>query len=181
MDKEVRLICNHIKKGTLINLNGYFLYIAGLDSRKNVEFHNATSLCLSNSLAEYIHLIEKSHEKKEVATGINKENNFVLYDNLSEKFVTTSLKNYPRSIGNTLAENKNKFTSLEIGEQTEILYKLLNVTSLGKGENDLSIIGLPKDLGRIRIPVNAEKADKLMVINQSISGLLENRIDLLNS
>lgn len=40
-----------------------FLYIVGMDYRKNVEFSNATAMCLKNNYVQYIHKLENANEE----------------------------------------------------------------------------------------------------------------------
>lgn len=189
---NIRIVCNHIKKESLLNYNGYHLYIAGLDSRKNVEFHNATALCLNSELSNYVHTIEKivskgmlssldkADNQGESVIAVSEAGNVRLFEELIAKYKDSVLKNYPRNIVDSIAKSREMFVALSLSKQVDVLYKVIKITSFEKGSFDLSEIGLPKDVGRIRISVDTKNAKKLAIINQSITGLLRHEVDLLN-
>lgn len=188
--KNPRVIANKIKKNSLIKLNGYFLYIIGMDARKNIEFSNATAMCLSNKFVQYIHKVEKANtiigvcEKKKVVPilpeKITLENNLKLYRELKDKHLNAIYKNHPRNIGECLKEGEKLFMLLTLEQQVKVLYNIVQYSSFQKGTFSLVEIGGPKDVGRIRISGNMTDAKELKLINYSITGLYKNEVDLLS-
>ena len=187
--KNPRVIVDKIKKNALIKYNGYFLYIVGMDSRKNVEFSNATAMCLKNSYVQYIHKLEKANEeialceKKKTSPRLHEdityENNLKLYKELMDKHLNAIYKKHPRSIGKDIKKGEGSFKLLSLEQQIKILYDIVQYTSFQKGTFSLAAIGGAKEVGRIRISGNMTNAEELKLINYSITGLYKNEIDLL--
>ena len=187
--KNPKIIDNKIKKYSLIKLNGYFLYIIGMDSRKNIEFSNATSMCLSNKFVQYIHKLENANtiiglcEKKKTIPILSEEitfaDNMKLYRELTDKHLNSIYKNHPKSIGKYLKEGEKAFEFLTLEQQVKVLYNIVQYSSFQKGTFSLDIIGGPKEVGRIRISGNMTDAKELKLINYSVTGLYKNEVDLL--
>lgn len=88
--------------------NGYFLYIIGMDARKNIEFSNATAMCLKNKYIQYVCKLEKMNkaillsEKQKTNLHwderITCESNLELYRELTEKHLHSIYQRHPRSI-----------------------------------------------------------------------------------
>lgn len=178
--ENVRIICSKLKKGSLIKLDGYFLYLAGMDSRKNVEFHNATNLCVENKYMNYIHNVEVSHNNGWLNKHINVDSNIKLYELLKEKHVNAIFSKNPKPIGKILVDGEEKFKALSVEEQTETLYKLLSISSIEKANVSLKEIGGPAENGRIRISGNMTDRDELLLIKQSVTGIYQTFVDLLS-
>ena len=178
--KNVRVICELIKKDTLIKYNGFFMYLTGLDNRKNVEFRNAVNLCANNQMISYIQKLENSKKRGYILEKIDKEKNLELYDLILDKHTNGIYKNSPKPLGDILNAGREKFVLLDLDKQVELLYKLLQVTSISKVSVGLDEIGGPKsDVGRIRFSGNMTNAKELKIIYQSVTGLYEKEIDLL--
>lgn len=178
--EDVNIICEKIKKDSLISLDGFLLYLAGLDSRKNVEFHNAVNLFVSTSVNNYIHDIETSMDKH-INPRISEEKNIEIYDFLTDKFSNGIWSKHPKCLFEVLKEGREKFVKLTIEEQINVLYKLFQITTIG-GNTAVGlkeICGPASDAGRIRISGNMTDRSELLIINQSITGLYSNPLDLL--
>lgn len=178
--ENVRVIVNKIKKYSLLRIDGYELHIVGMDSRKNVEFHNAVNLKINNNLNNYIHAIEKSINLNSVHKDITREENLKLYEFLKEKYSKGKYKYYPKDYFSVLNNGTEKFINLTIGKQIEVLYKILSISSISGKITDLKDIDGPSsDVGRIRISGNMTDKKDLKLIRQSITGICEQTIDLL--
>ena len=188
--KNPRVINARIKKNALIKYNGYFLYIIGMDARKNIEFSNATAMCLKNKYIQYVCKLEKMNkaillsEKQKTNLHwdekITCKSNLELYRELTDKHVNSIYRNHPRSIGDILEKGEDKFESLDLVHQIKILYNLVLYTSFNRGTFSLTDIGGPKEVGRIRISGNMTEAKELKLIHYSVTGLYKKEIDLLN-
>ena len=178
--ENVRIICEKIKKDSLIRLDGYLLYIAGLDSRKNVEFHNAVNLFVSPNDNNYIHDIEVS-VNNHFSPRVNIDRNIELYDFVTKKFSEGIWSNHPKCMVEVLKTGRDKFIHMDIKEQVSILYRILQITAIG-GNTAIGlkeINGPASDAGRIRISGNMTDRKELLIINQSVTGLHSNSINLL--
>ena len=160
-----------------------------MDYRKNVEFSNATAMCLKNNYVQYIHKLEKANEeialceKKKTSPRLHEdityENNLKLYKELMYKHLNAIYKKHPRSIGKDIKKGEGSFKLLSLEQQIKILYDIVQYTSFQKGTFSLAAIGGAKEVGRIRISGNMTNAEELKLINYSITGLYKNEIDLL--
>ena len=100
--KNPRVINARIKKNALIKYNGYFLYIIGMDARKNIEFSNATAMCLKNKYIQYVCKLEKmnkaillSEKQKKIYTGMKESPMKVIWnctENLQKNICIPSIK-----------------------------------------------------------------------------------------
>ncbi len=182
------VIADKIKKNSLIKYNGYFLYIVGMDARKQVEFSNATSMCLNNNFIQYIQKIEKANtliaEAKKrrpyIDESITAERNIALYNELKKKHLDSIFKNHPKGIGSVLESGEGAFVQLSLEQQIGILYSIIQFSSFKKGTFSLTLIGGPKEVGRIRISGNMPKARELKLIHYSITGMYKKEINLLD-
>ena len=187
--KNPRVINARIKKNALIKYNGYFLYIIGMDARKNIEFSNATAMCLKNKYIQYVCKLEKMNkaillsEKQKTNLHwdekITCESNLELYRELTEKHLHSIYQKHPKSIGNCLAEGEGAFKLLDIEQQVKILCDIVQYTSFQRGVFSLKVLGGPKEVGRIRISGNMTEAKECKLINYSITGMYKTEMDLL--
>lgn len=178
--RNVRIIHEHLKKDSLIRMDGFYLYLAGLDSRKNVEFRNATSLCVNQKALTYIHHIEKFKKEGKLNQYIKPEHNIELYDLLIEKNLNTILKRSPINLGGILTHGREQFIKLEPALQADILHRIISILSLSPAYVSLAEIGGPREAGRIRISGNMTNREELILIEQSATGLFERRTSLLS-
>lgn len=177
--KNPKIICPMIKKKTLIKINGYFAYIVGMDARKNVEWHNAVNMRLSNKYNFYFNKLEKSVNNKELCDEITSEKNIEIYQLLCDKHNSGIWNNKIKTEGNWLLNGKIKFESLDILEQCIVLVKILKITNIGVANENLSIIGGGSECGRMRVSGNMTDVKELKLIHQSVTGLFEQEVDLL--
>ena len=101
-----------------------------MDSRKNVELHNAVNMCLSLDHISYIHDLEVSYKNGRLKDTITRERNIALYAELVEKHKSAIFKRNPKPIGDILENGKDKFIAFETLKQCEILIKLLCVSGI---------------------------------------------------
>lgn len=174
-----RILCSHIRRHSLLCINGYYVYISGLDNRKNVEFMNATSLKLSNCWNEIVHNLEKSEREGRNVNTITEEDAIAMYDLLLEKHQDSVFANSPKPLSDSLVRGKELFATLDLDKKCTVLRKLLNISSLSSTVENLSEIEGVSEAGRIRVSGNMTNKKKVEIVNQSITGLIENRIDLL--
>lgn len=181
-----RIIKSLIKKDSMIKFNGFYLYIKGMDSRKNVEFASAVPFKAKDVYVGYIKTLEgyitKSKNKKEtqLPEEVTAEKNLWLYELIEEKHKNGIYKKHPKSLGSTLERGKATFKLLGLTEQVEILYNLIMYTSFEPGTFSLDKIGGPKEVGRIRISGNMTDAEELKIINRSVTGIYQTEQNLLS-
>lgn len=176
-----RIIAEKIKKFSLIKMDGYFLYITGMDGRKNVELHNAVNLCMSIEDTNYIHDLEVSDKNKSLKDTITREKNVMLYEKLIEKHKNTIFNKSPKPMGEILTNGEEAFLELDVIEQCKTLIKIIKISGIETESVNIKDINGPTEAGRIRISGNMTKRKELLLINQSASGLFNTSKDLLNS
>lgn len=180
--EKVSIICEKIKKNALFKLNGYYLYISGVDGRKQVEFFNATQLIVGDMYVNYIHEIEVSRNKGVVSDKISKEKNIELYGELMRKHSSNILIKSPKPLFDILCSGERRFEALELEIQMDILYRLVLLTSICRKSVGLKEIGGPaSDNGRIRISGNMTGCNELKLINMSVTGIYSQAIDLMRN
>ena len=148
-------------------------------TNKQFGMRNFVQLSLESRWIEYIHKIEKYQISGVLDDMLSDEKNIELYEVLSEKHNNTIFNKKPNPIGEKLNSGKEKFIKLDLKSQIKILSEIIKLTSVGIVSGDLSLIGGAAIAGKILISKNITDSKECMLINQSITGLYENRIDLL--
>ena len=64
-------------------------------------------------------------------------------------------------------------------EQCRILEEILKTTAIGDGIACLDSIGGPKNAGKMSISKKLGPKSSVVLINQSVTGIYENKIDLM--
>lgn len=140
-------------------------------------------------------LDEKKDEKENLK--ITKENNQKLYQYILEKFENSIYINkrgnitykanaskinenisFENNISSLLKNYKEDFINLDLEKQINVLTEILKFLQAKNEGVDLSIFSLAKKAGITKFNKNIEKLNEIILINQSISGLFENFIDL---
>ena len=163
-----------IKIQSLIKRDGYYMHLSG-KTNNQLTVRNAVQLCLKQKWMDYI----KCLEKEEVTDKITREDNIVLYDILAQKHTETIYANKPNPMGNKLMDGREKFLMLEIQDQRQLLLELLKLTIIGNTMADLTLIGGAQKAGVTLIGKDITALNEFTLINQSITGIYENEIDLL--
>ena len=169
---------------SLIKGNGFYLYLTGR-AGKQLLVSNAVQMALSLKYLIYIKKITKEIERGsdnnelELNEYIIKEDNLKLYDVLTDKHLNQIYKKRPNPVGEKLVQWREKFIELSLSEQLSVLTQILQLSQLTNQGADLTAIGGVKKTGVATL--NKVISDKLefKLINQSVTGLYENEIDLL--
>ncbi len=173
MKPSVRM--KKIKLQSLIKKDGYYMHLAGKTGNQ-IYVRNAIPVCLGQNWLNYI----KKLEKAEKDVGISTEKNLELYDILCEKHSTSIYKRKPTPMGEKLQKARERFKILPCLEQGKVILEVLNLTKIGLTIADLSLLGGGAKTGIMRINKKISEADEFILINQSVTGVYENRIDLLD-
>ena len=183
VNPDIRL--NKIKLQSLIKKDGYFLHISG-KSNSQILLRNAVNLCLKSEWTAYIKLIEKYIESGILTTSgrnekiyLSTEKNIELYDILIEKHKDGIYKKRPNFVGEKLEKGREKYIELSLEEQCKILSEILKLSVIGVTIADLKLIGASSSSGKMLISNNISGCSEIKLINQSVTGLYENSIDLL--
>lgn len=173
-----------IKMYSLIKVNGFYLYLTG---RSGVKLFvcNAVQMSLPIKCLTYIKKITKEIERGsddnelELNEYINKEDNLKLYDVLTDKHLNQIYRKRPNPVGEKLIQWRDKFIKLSLSEQLSVLMQILQLSQLSNQGADLTAIGGVKKTGVATLNKVISDKQEFKLINQSITGLYENEIDLL--
>lgn len=181
-EPKVRL--SKIKMYSLIKVDGFYLYLTGR-AGKQLLVMNAVQLSLKPDIVEYIRKITKCNEEYSNLSqykeddDLSSENNIELYDILTEKHKNQIYSKRPNAVGEKLLEWREKFKNLTLDRQIYVLLQILQLSQLTNQGADLSDIGGSKKTGTAKIGKNIYERKECKLINQSVTGLYENEIDLL--
>lgn len=180
---DVKILVNKIKKNALISVDGFPMRLRGYNSA-NILLKPNLQFIPSEEIEENIRRIEKYLDKKadfdivESFDKISHENMNATYDYLLEKIRTVYAKR-PANQGEFLEKNKKKFYSLELKAKVRVLNEILNHVSCNATHtSNFKEINGGTDVGGIKINKNTLGKARLALINQSVTGLFENRIKL---
>lgn len=175
-----RICMRKIKKQSLIKKDGFYVYISA-KSDAVMTLRNAVNLCLKLEWIRYIKVLENMDISKRINKEITTEKNIALYDELLVKHTNSIYANRPSYMGGKIRQYRTRFIELDILGQCTVLKQLLNLSAVG-GINsaDLSLIGGSAQSGILTMSRKVSGAKELILINQSVTGLFENRIDLLS-
>lgn len=180
--KNVEITHNLIKKNSLLVVDGYPMRIRG-ENAKNLLLKNNVQLHVDEHYYELIRTIEKYVEKGDLnniasRSDIKNEELDFLYDILCEK-LNGVYKKRPSNQYQTLIECRERYRNssmfIKVKAITQIL-KLLSCSNETKA--DLSMIGGSKNAGSMAINKNTFGSKKIVLVNQSVTGLFENRVEL---
>ena len=167
-----------IKLQSLIKLNGYYMQISGRTGNR-FTLRNYVQLCLNGKWVDYIHKLEKYQDKGFIDNVITDEKNVELYNVLCEKHSVGIFTLRPNPVGDKIKKGYDKFVNLTTEEQIKLLIEIIKLTCVGIVSANLTLIGGASISGKMLISKNITDAKECLLINQSVTGLYENRIDLL--
>ncbi|MDR0950377.1 MAG: type II CRISPR RNA-guided endonuclease Cas9 [Candidatus Ancillula sp.] len=182
---EGKVICRLPLKSLLV-WNGYRMNITGEKAYKN-----GYSLTLGKKQTHYLKRVIKYSDKMAEAKTkkyvilsskydkISSEQNIKLYDKFCEIMQLAGYKNRPNSQGQLLLEHRDDFVSLDINNQVYVLFQVLKLFNSVPGANaDLLLIGGKGMSGANGAAFKISDANSCLLIQQSVTGLFEKRIDL---
>ena len=167
-----------IKLQSLIKLNGYYMQISGRTGNR-FTLRNYVQLCLNGKWVDYIHKLEKYQDKGVIDDLITDERNVELYNVLCEKHSVGIFTLRPNLVGDKIKNGYDKFVNLTTEEQIKLLIEIIKLTCVGIVSANLTLIGGAAISGKMLMSKNITYANECILINQSVTGLYENRIDLL--
>ena len=191
VDSTIIIPC--IKYNTLISVDGFRMHITKKNSGgAQIGYKPAMQLilsmeqeCYAKKIANYLKKCVELKREKEITEHdeITFEKNVLLYDALREKLKNTVLNVKFANTANAMDNKKSVFENLSLKEQCEVLMQILNILHANVLCGDLSLIGEAKNSGAVTTsskiaPTKNVKSFK--VINQSITGLFEQEIELLD-
>lgn len=180
-----RIVCPKIKMYSLMKINGFYVYLTGRTG-KQLYVANAVQLALNYEQMRYIKRITDAdgrsyaEEDYEEHAFITKEKNLQLYCELKEKQMNTVYRNRPNPLGNKLDDWQEKFVELTISQQIRVLLEMLKLTQRVNQGVDMTLLGGSKKAGVSLINKKLSDLKECKLVNQSVTGLYVNEVDLLS-
>ena len=176
VDPDVRI--TKINMHSFFKINGYFVHITG-KTNKQFNLKNSVQMCLEKPWVSYLKLIENYLEKdSNHMEQISKEKNVELYNIILNKHCNGIYAKKPNPMGKTIEKGVEAFQKMDIVSQCQCILQLCMLTSVSSGKADLKSIGGSTSSGVMLIGKEVSSKDEFIWINQSVTGLFENSIDL---
>ena len=182
--KNVKILREKIKKNALISVDGFPMRIRGVNE-KNILFKGNVQLVLDREYEEIIRNIEKYNEKAEKFSinekydGLSHDSVNGLYDVFVNKLNETIYKKRPANQGENQNKNRELFRNLVLEEKAKVVNEILTMLRCDIATTaDLKLVNGGGYAGSIKVNKNTLGKSKLILINQSVTGLFENRIEL---
>lgn len=163
---------------SLVKKDGFYLYLTGKTGNRLI-LRNAVNMCLNVEFVKHIKNIEKYIDKNVIDENITFDKNVSLYEELLNKHLNTIYSERPNSIGKILLNGKDKFEKLNIDKQCYVLYQVLRTSGILGDILDLRDIGGSASSGKMLMSKEISDVEELFVINQSVTGIYEKRVNLL--
>lgn len=190
--KHPRVIIRKIKKDSCLIINKYPMHLRGT-SGNQLLLQGAVQLCLDEDMEKYVKKVEKYIKRNQERTdkksllgltkteGITKEENIKLYMELCRKQKNTIYKYRPNNQYDNLMQMQKKFEDISCEEQCIVLNEILwFLRCKPQTKADLTLLGGKKNSGCITANRTISNFDTVLLKNQSVTGLFEQTIDLLN-
>ncbi len=186
---DVQILIPCIKYNSLISIDGFRMHISSKSGGgSQIVYKPAMQLVLGSQNESYVkkisnYLTKYSHRPINSYDKLSTDENIVLFDLLCDKMTKTLLKVKFEVLGKKIVAGRELFDSLSIEKQCKVIMEILKILHANVMTGDLSDINGAGKAGvtttnSIISEIKGVKSIKL--INQSITGLFENEIDLLN-
>ncbi len=184
--EEPRILLPKIKIDTLFCVNGFYMHLSGRTGNQ-LAFKCANQLVLSENLYTYAKKIESYIERNlkdrieypiTEHQKITTEQNFALYDELLHKLKDTVYKIKLSAQIETLEQGRETFSQLALPKQCRLLYNAFGLFGTCPSGTDLTLIGGSRNAGILLISANLKNSPSVCIINQSVTGLFKQEIDL---
>jgi CRISPR-associated endonuclease Csn1 len=184
--KDVEIRLPKIKINTLFVVDGYPMHLSG-KTGKRLAMKNGVQLCISPEEMQIVKKIENVVEKSKTIKnyevterdGVSEEDTRRIFDLLKEKAGYAIFSKRPASQKEVLQKGTDKFDALSLLAQCSVIMEILHLFQCRFITADLQAIGGVKQAGIFTIGNDISKHKSVYIINQSVTGLFEERIDLL--
>ena len=184
---EPRVIVNRILIDSLLELNGQRLYVNGRTS-KQIIFKHSYQLTLGYEWEKYIKQLQKYSERCYARRtelpltdhdGITRDKNEELYGLFIEK---CRQKVYAELFGNMRADMEKyheKFSAMSELGQVNLLLEVLKAFRCNAQKADFTNLCGKGSVGILVKSKAVSKLDSAYLVNRSVTGLYETKVDLL--
>lgn len=170
-----------IKKNACIVVDGFPMRIRGAQL-KNIMFKGAVQLVVDGNSYKIIKKIEKYLEKNylnevsEEFDGFSNNDLYLIYEILVDKLSETVYNKRSSNQYKILDNNREIFEELETFEKAKVINEIITMLRCDASTTaDLKLVGGPSTAGGLTVNKNTVGASCLVLINQSVTGLYEER------
>ncbi|MCD7827592.1 MAG: type II CRISPR RNA-guided endonuclease Cas9 [Clostridiales bacterium] len=183
---DIRIIIPKIKYNALLSVNGFRMNISA-KSGSYLICKPAVQLVLSENMEKYMKLISNylakcAEQKKPLEVTrfdkITREENIDLYKTLTDKLTGTVYSRKFSALGEKLERKHNVFSELSLYEQCYVINQIVLILRNNAALGDLTMIGEKRNAGVTKLPCILNEKNSIKLINQSITGMFENEIEL---
>lgn len=181
--EEPRILMERIKMDTLFEIDGFRMHLSGRTGDRLI-FKNGNQLILTKNIEKLIKAIIKVATKYKddsqitVYDKVTQEQNLQVYNELLNKLETTVYSVKLSTQKSNLENGINKFKMLNTLEQCKVIEQVLHTFQCNSATTDIKLIGGGNSTAIILMSKNVSKDMQLYIINQSPTGLFEERINL---
>lgn len=180
------ILLKEIKYNAMLELNGFRMHLSARSGTQLV-MKNAVELCLSDEEAALVKRMGKFLERRRVEkeakiteySKITPEQTEELYDTFLQKLKNSVYTVKLSAQAETLTKCRENFLHLAVEDRCAVLMQILAFFQCNPVLSDLRMIGGVGQAGRSTIPFNATKQSGLTLVNQSITGFFEKKIQLV--
>lgn len=184
--REPDILIKKIKKDTLFRVEGSKMWLSGRTGER-LLFKNANQLLLSAETSQTLKRVVKFNlrrkENKNVKItekdGIDENMLIQLYDTFLWKIQNTIYGVRLSAQEKTLEEKRDAFLGLALEEKSLVLYEILHIFQCNGSSANLKSIGGSGSAKILPMNNNITKCQQICIINQSLTGVYEQEIDLL--
>lgn len=184
---DPRILIKEIRRDSLLSYHGFKLNLSGRTNDR-ITCKNFCQLILEPEMNFYVKAVGKWLKENEAVQGgilpgrVTQSQNVALYDKLVEKLQNRVYGIKYAGVAEKLGSNKAQFTQLDLKKQCEVLLMMLRLFSNSNASGaNLKLLSMSTATGRLEISKNLSKegAETVTWINQSVTGVFEQEIDLL--
>lgn len=183
--KNPIVLLNKIRIDTLFNVDGFHMWLSAR-AGKQLIFKGANQLVLSDTdeatLKKVIKFINRRKENKNIeiysSDGLTSEMLKEVYDTFLGKIRNTIYGIRLKAQEKTLSSGIEAFEKLRIEDQCLVIYEILHLFQCQRILADLKLIGGSGNAGSLTLNSDITKYENISIINQSVTGIYEQVIDL---
>lgn len=177
---DVEIIVDHIHaRNQLVEFEGIKARITG-KSGKMYVLRNEIEPILTRNSQVILKEIEKSINIENYKSNEIDEHKLTnLYYELITLAEDSLYKQRIRTVFDVISKGKEIFETLKIEEKIVVIYEVLKLFRSTRMIADLTLLNGSKNAGILTIGRNLTNKDNFKIVNQSITGLFENEIDVM--
>lgn len=182
-----KIIVNKILFNSIFEFEGDRVIVTGR-SNSSLLVKHSYQLSINDDRSKYLKFCKKyvdycDLEKKEVEIRekdlITSKGNIEMFEYFLNKLSSKPYNNLFKPLIKDLSENQNKFNDLSMYEQCKVLLNILNAFKCDRTSVDISLLNGKKTAAVLTKNSCISNLSNCKLINQSITGLYETKIDLL--